>query len=82
MPDQLRELVANALRVPEDEITDESEFGVIPTWDSVNHIGLMLSLESEYDVTIPDEHVVALTTYRAIREYVAQLPPADADQLG
>lgn len=77
MSDHLRELVANALRIPEDAVTDDLEFNVTPTWDSVNHIGLMLSIESEYNVAIPDEQVVELTTYRAIREYVDQLPATD-----
>lgn len=78
MSDRLRELVANVLRIPEDAVTDDLEFNVTPTWDSVNHIGLILSLESEYNVMIPDEQVVELTTYRAICEYVDQLPAADS----
>jgi len=66
----LREVVANALRIDVARVTDDLEFNAVPEWDSLNHITLILALESEYGLTITDDQVVELTSYRAIRELV------------
>ena len=70
--DRLRQLVAESLRLPVDRVTDALEFSGVPEWDSLAHISLMLALEGEYGVSIPDDLVLELTSYPAIREFVGQ----------
>lgn len=70
MSDHLKALVANSLRIPVEEVNDSLAFDVLPQWDSMNHIALMLSLEAEYGVTIGDEQVLELTSYPAIRDFI------------
>ncbi len=77
MPAPLRDVVANSLRIDPARVTDDLDFDSAPEWDSVNHITLILSLESEYGVTISDDQVVELTSYPAIRELIqSQVPEA------
>ena len=76
MPTRLADVVANALRVDPAMLHDDLEFNSIPQWDSMNHVALILSLEETYGLTIPDEQIVNLTRYRAIREFIeAQASP-------
>ena len=64
------QVIARQLRVPEDRVRDELSFGAIPEWDSLNHVDLMVALETEYGVTIDEDHMVELTTVRAIRAFI------------
>jgi acyl carrier protein len=76
VPERLEAIIAGALRLPESEITDALEFHGTHAWDSLNHVALILSLEAEYGISIPDEVIVELTSVRAIRAFVAGLPTA------
>ena len=70
MPERLERVVAGALRIDESEVNDDLEFNRLHAWDSLNHVGLMLALEAEYGLVIPDEQLVELTSIRAIRRYI------------
>ena len=70
----LRDLVAQTFQIPADAVTDDLEFGVSPSWDSINHVNLMLALEDTYQLApISDDDVVELTTLPAIRAYLARV---------
>lgn len=79
MPERLKYVIANALRISESDVTDTLEFNGFHAWDSLNHVALMLSLEAEYDLIIPDDLMIELTTVRAIREFVERQTAAQAD---
>jgi citrate synthase len=79
MSERLEVVVANALRIPESEVTDQLEFNGMHAWDSLNHVALMLSLEAEYGVTIPDDLMIELTSVRAIREFIEGQPSLSAE---
>lgn len=64
------QLIAEQLRVPQARVRDELAFGAIPEWDSLNHVNLMVALEAEYGVTVDEDHMVELTTVRAIRTFI------------
>ena len=76
MSDRLQEVVASALQIAPDDVTDDMEFNSAPNWDSLNHITLMLSLEEAYGISISDDDVVELTSVGAIREYVGRVTGA------
>jgi citrate synthase len=75
MASRLETVIANALRIPENDVTDTLRFHGTHAWDSLNHITLILSLEAEYGVSIPDDVLVELTSVRAIREFLASQAP-------
>jgi acyl carrier protein len=73
MNDSVDALIADALRIPADRVTDSLEFQGIPEWDSMGHLSLMLALEDRFEIHIPDEVVVELTNVPAIRAFVTNL---------
>ena len=79
MSDRVRALIAEALRLPPESLTDALAFGEVRQWDSVGHINIMLALEKEFGIAIPDDDVGELTDVGAIRRYLAErgLAPAD-----
>ncbi len=72
MPADLTALIAKSLKISADQVTDDLSYESIEQWDSLGHVNLMLSIESEYDVEIDEDTMIELTSVRAIRDYVAQ----------
>ncbi len=68
----VRELVAEALQVPADQVTPELAFGGIRQWDSMGHMGIMMLLEEKYGVEIDAETIAALTSIPAICAYISK----------
>ncbi|MFL5578641.1 MAG: acyl carrier protein [Gemmatimonadaceae bacterium] len=74
----LEQVVATALGVPVGAVTNELEFNSVPEWDSLNHVNLMLELESVYGVEIGEEQMVELSSVAAIRDFLRRARPGDA----
>lgn len=73
MEERVREVMAAILGLEEDEIEDETSPNTVESWDSLKHMNLILALEEEFDVEFSDDQVVELTSYREIRETLAEL---------
>ena len=73
MEERVREVMAAILGLEEDEIEDDTSLNTVESWDSLKHMNLILALEEEFDVEFSDDQVVELTSYREIRETLAEL---------
>ena len=65
------------LRVPAGSIGPDSSMDTVPGWDSLRHLTLVLALEEEFGVQIPDEEVGSITSYPLIKLVLTELLPAD-----
>jgi acyl carrier protein len=72
----LRELMASVLRVPAQSITQDTSMDNVPTWDSLKHMNLVLALEEEFKVSIPDEDAANITSYALIKLVLDELTGA------
>jgi acyl carrier protein len=72
----LRELMASVLRVPAQSITQDTSMDNVPSWDSLKHMNLVLALEEEFKVSIPDEDAANITSYALIRLVLDELTGA------
>ena len=61
------------LEVPAASIGEDSSTDTVPGWDSLRHMNLILALEEEFSVTIPDDEAGNLTSYPLIRLVIAEL---------
>lgn len=68
----VRQVVAETLEIDPGAVTDELEYNGIPQWDSLNHVNLMLALESTYGIEVDEDLMVELTSVRAIRRHVEE----------
>ena len=66
----LEDVIAGTFRISPAAVTDSLEFNAIPEWDSLNHVELMLALETAYDVAIDEDDMVELTSVKAIRAFL------------
>lgn len=60
------QLVAFALNISPDLLNDDSALGEVPNWDSLNHVGIISELESNYGIEIPDEEIESYITMKSI----------------
>lgn len=65
--DALKQVMATMLNVDASIINEDSSMDNVPSWDSLRHMNLVLALEEEFKVTIPDEDAGNITSYRLIK---------------
>ena len=64
--DRIKNIMSIVFGVPETEINENSSIDNIESWDSLKHMNLIIALEEEFDITIPDEEVGDLINYKLI----------------
>ncbi len=65
--------MATLLTVDVSAIDQDASMDTIPAWDSLRHMNLVLALEEEFKVTIPDEDAGNITSYKLIKLVLAEL---------
>jgi acyl carrier protein len=68
-----KEIVAKALNISIDQLSDDSAYGETPNWDSLNHIGIINELETNYGIQIPDSEIENFLTMKAIIQLYEKL---------
>jgi acyl carrier protein len=67
---RLRTLVAESLGVDEDEVVPEASFEEDLNVDHQELVDLMLAIEEEFDVRIPDDEMAAISTIGDAVDYL------------
>jgi acyl carrier protein len=62
----LKKVMASVLKVDVSVIDENSSMDNIKSWDSLGHMNLVLALEDEFKVVIPDEDAGNITSYKLI----------------
>jgi acyl carrier protein len=67
---KIKSIVADKLSISEDQITEEASFIDDLGADSLDTVELVMALEDEFDLDIPDDEAEKLTTVSKAIEYV------------
>jgi acyl carrier protein len=59
--------------VGENDINEDSSVDTIDKWDSLRHLNLILALEEEFGVSIPDEEVGNMVNYKIIHHVINEV---------
>jgi acyl carrier protein len=70
--------MATVLEVPAESIGARTDMDTVPNWDSLRHLTLVLALEQEFGVQIPDEEAGSITSYPLIKLVLSELLAAKA----
>ena len=70
---KLKSVIATVLEIEPTDIDDNSSMDTIEAWDSIKHMDLILSLEEEFGVSVPDEEAGDLTSYALIKLVMTEL---------
>ena len=63
----LKQVMATLLNVEAATIGPDSSMDSIESWDSLRHMNLVLALEEEFKVSIPDDDAGSITSYKLIK---------------
>lgn len=68
--DKVKEIICDQLDIEEDKITMESDIIEDFDADSLDVVDLIMSLEDEYGIELPDEEVESIKTVGDIVRYI------------
>lgn len=74
--ERLKNVMSVVFEVPAESINQDSSQDSIEKWESLRHLNLILALEEEFDVEIPDEEVGNLMNFKLIRLVISELKEA------
>lgn len=75
---RVKRVVREQLGVKEDEIQPTTNFIEDLGADSLDHVELVMSLEEEFEMEIPDEWADRFLTVQNVMDYFAAFPPTKA----
>ena len=70
MFEKVREIIVDTLSCEMDEVTMEADLSEDLGADSLDVVDLLMSIEDEFEVEIPDEEVENIKTVGALVEYI------------
>jgi acyl carrier protein len=70
---KLKDVLAEILEVDPSEIHEDSSMDTIESWESIRHMNLILAIEEEFGVAIPDDEAANLTSYALLRVVLNEL---------
>jgi acyl carrier protein len=70
---EIKQVIALVVNVPLERISDSASMDDIEEWDSLAQMNLVLALEEEYEVVIPDEEVGTMISLPLIYSLLVEL---------
>lgn len=70
--DKIREIVVNKHAIKPEEVTDEASFIDDLGFDSLDTVELVMELEKEFSIEIPDEDANSIRTVGEVIKYIEE----------
>lgn len=70
--ERVKQIVAEQLGVEEDQVTNEASFMEDLGADSLDTVELVMALEEEFDIEIPDEDAEKIQTVQDAVDYITE----------
>jgi acyl carrier protein len=74
--EQVRSIASDIFSVTPDKITPESSPETIETWDSIQHLNLVLAIEEKFGVQLEPEDIEGMKNIGAVSALVEKLQSA------
>ena len=72
MVEKVKDIIVEELGVEREKLTDSASFMEDLGADSLDTVELVMALEEEFDIEIPDEDAEKMTTVQAAIDYLEQ----------
>ena len=70
--DQVRQLVADVLNMPKEALNESSSPDEITSWDSMQHLNIVLAVEQQFDLTLLPEDIESMVSVGRIATLVEE----------
>ncbi len=72
IPNTIKQIMADILDVDADSISDDTSMEKVASWDSSNHISLVLAIEEEYGISLEVAEIEEMRSFFDIVTTVEQ----------
>ncbi len=72
IPDKVKGIIVDQLGVDEDQVTDDASFVDDLGADSLDQVELIMALEEEFGIEIPDEDAEKITRVKEAFSYIQE----------
>lgn len=69
----LKKILANLFKMKISEINDNLSMNNCRKWDSLNHLKMIIAIESKFDISFQEKEVVNITSFKLIKLYLKKL---------
>lgn len=69
---RLKKCIADALGLPPDQVVDGLAYNSVKQWDSVAHMALVAALESEFNVMLDTDDIIAMSSVAVARDILCK----------
>jgi acyl carrier protein len=70
---RLRDVMGAILDLDPEALNDATSAETVEAWDSVHHMNLVIAVEDEFGVRLPENEIANLTSFPALREALMRL---------
>lgn len=71
--DKIKKIVCEQLDVPEEDVVPEASFVDDLGADSLDQVELIMAMEEQFDLSIPDDDAENISTVKDVMDYVKKL---------
>ena len=64
---RLKKVLAAVFKINFSDVNDNSSVDTVEKWDSLNHLNLVLAIESEFDISFSEDQTVEIMSYPLIK---------------
>ena len=68
MKKEIRKIMSDLFRLPENEVTEEVTMNNTESWDSLKHMELIAAIEEKFDVLVSADEIVSMTSFVKVRQ--------------
>jgi acyl carrier protein len=76
--ERVKKIIAEQLEVDPADVTPEANFANDLGADSLDTVELVMALEEEFDIEVPDEAAEKLLTVQSVADYISEKVTASA----
>lgn len=66
MEERIKDVMTAVFKISADEINDDASPHNIKSWDSLNHMKLIVALEEEFNIQFEDDEIPSLISFNII----------------
>lgn len=73
MEEKIKEIIAQVLQLPVEDVTPDVEIGELDEWDSLHNVAIFAELEKQFEIKITQDMLVDLENVEDIISLVKDL---------
>lgn len=70
---KLKQIIASVFKIDASTVNNETSPDTVESWDSLNHLNLVLALEEAFDVSLTEEQTVEILNFELIKITLKEL---------